>query len=200
MRTLTIVCLGIVLGHFWGCESRTPEDALSTDEFVRWSRDQDITFDLFEGEGPPNAYSAYVAIYFIYDLRELPDNFKFNATIFLDKKKSYASEINELTDSLKHKMFPVLYKLKFDYYEIHARKLRKHLIEHKGEFTGDSAEHLENLAKQYYDDAEKGWDKILQEIEAEGNYNPEVFDYWRGIIDSDLNEYKDFDASVNNYN
>jgi len=42
---------------------------------------------MFEGEGSFNTFSAYVGIYFIYDVGVNGD-LNFNVTTFLDKKKS----------------------------------------------------------------------------------------------------------------
>ncbi|MGE0772388.1 MAG: hypothetical protein AB7K37_11800 [Cyclobacteriaceae bacterium] len=180
------------------CTTRTIEDALTSDDFLRWSRDQQVSLEIFTGSGPDNAYSAWVGYYFIYDLRDLP-NFRFNVTTILDKTKSYASEINERTDLNRHKLFPTLYKLKFDHYEVYARKFRKYLVEQQSELRSDSEQSLQLKMKEYYDEAELKWDEIMDEIERNDDYSEEHFRYLRSIIDLDLDELKDFGPSTNNY-
>jgi hypothetical protein len=195
-RLLTFIYLISVL--LSGCSEKTAEEALSTDEFVRWSADQDISYDMFLGSGRENAYSAYVGFYFIYDLHDVPD-LRFNVTTFLDRAKSYASELNENSDSTKHQMFEKLYKLKFDHFEIYARKFRKHLIENGREYDSESEEKIRALASEFFHMADSAWNKIDNEIKINNDYTEEHFRYLRKMIDLDLEAYKEFDDSRNNY-
>src|SRR5688572_1466373 len=94
--------------------AETIEEALTSENYVRWSKDQEITPDLFKGKGPANAYSMWIGFYFIYDQRS--DDFKFNLTTFIDKEQSYFDKVNELVDTDTIKFSPEMYKLKFDHY------------------------------------------------------------------------------------
>ena len=198
MNKVFEILLLLVCSLAIGCTSRTIEDALTSDDFVRWNKEQQIDFSLFKGSGPKNAYSAWVGIYFIYDLRNLPE-FRFNVTTILDKNKSYASEINEMTDLHRHEMFPQLYKLKFDHFEISTRRFRKYLLENQTEFTEDSKDFLEEKSKSYFDEADEAWESIMEEIERNDDYTEEHFRYLRNMIDLQLAELKEFDSSKNNY-
>lgn len=178
-------------------DGTTVEEALTSDNFVRWSKEQQITFDQFKGKGPENAYSMWIGFYFIWDFRT--DEFKFNVTTFMDKNKSYVAETTEQTDTEKVAFFPTMYKLKFDFYEVYARQFRKYLLENQKDFNLDSREDLESLSSRYYDEAEKAWKEIIDDLEANNGYNQERFDELRIRIDSDLDSYKEFDSAVNNY-
>lgn len=193
-----LISLGLFAIIIYGCGERTVDDALSTDEFIRWTKDQNITYDMFLGKGSDNAYSAWVGFYFIYDIHEAPD-IRFNVTSFLDRTKSYAGEINDNTDSIKHNMFERLYKLKFDHFEIYARRFRKHLIENKEEFTPESDDKIRPLSAKFINQADSAWTNINEEIERNNDYTEEHFSYLRKMIDIDLETYKEFDDSKNNF-
>jgi hypothetical protein len=117
----------------------------------------------------------------------------------MDKNKSYVAETTEQTDTEKLSFFPTMYKLKFDFYEVYARQFRKYLMENQKDFNFDSREDLESLSSKYYDEAEKAWKEIIDDLEANNGYNKERFDELRTRIDSDLDNYKEFDSSINNY-
>lgn len=194
-----LISIGLFALIIYGCGERTANEVLNTDEFIRWTKDQNITYDMFQGEGPDNAYSAWVGYYFIYDIHEAPD-IRFNVTTFLDKTKSYASEINEKTDSTKHKMFEKLYKLKFDHFETYARKFRKHLIEYRNDFTPESDDKIRSLSSKFYNQADSSWTNISDGIEQNNDYTEEHFLYIRKMIDIELESYREFSDSTNNLN
>lgn len=192
-----LISLGLIAVISYGCGERTVDDAMTTDDFVRWKKDQNITYDMFLGKGSDNAYSAWIGFYFVYDIHEAPD-IRFNVTTFLDRTKSHASEVNDNTDSVKHKMFEKLYKIKFDHFEVYARRFRKHLMENKGEFTPESDDRVRALSAKFFNQADSAWTKINDEIERTNDYTEEHFSYLRKMIDIDLETYKDFDDSKNN--
>ena len=193
----TIVCAIWALSPIIQGDTTTIEDALTSDDFVRWNKDQQITFDQFKGEGPENAYSMWIGFYFIWDLTT--DEFKFNVTTFMDKSKSYVAETTDQTDTDKVALFPTMYKLKFDFYEVYARQFRKYLLENQKDFDPDSREDIESLSSKYFDEAEKAWKVIIDDLETNNGYNKEKFDELRTRVDSELDMYKDFDSAVNNY-
>jgi hypothetical protein len=193
-----LISIGLFAVIICGCGERTVNDVMSTDEFVHWAKDQNITYDMFLGKGSNNAYSAWVGFYFIYDIHKAPD-IRFNVTTFLDRTKSYTGEINDNTDSIKYKMFERLYKLKFDHFEIYARRFRKHLIENKEEFTPESDDKIRPLSAKFFNQADSAWTNINDEIERNNDYTEEHFSYLRKMIDIDLETYKEFDDSKNNF-
>jgi hypothetical protein len=194
-QIFTIALIAILLN---GCKDRTIDDALASDELIRWKKEQKISFDMFLGTGPDNAYSAYVGYYFIYDLKDAP-NIRFNVTTFLDRTKSYASDVNEMTDSTKHAMFPQLYKLKFDHFEIYARKFRKYLVENGSTFNRESEDQLRPITEKFLNQADSAWTVIMNDIEVNNDYTQEHFRYLRDIIDMDLAENIEYDDSRNNF-
>jgi hypothetical protein len=196
MKKLILCTLVLVV---FACKTTTEKihDILTSEDFLKWNKDQPITFDLFQGEGPENAYSMWVGIYLIYDF-DLPE-FRFNVTTFMDKTKSYVAEPSELTDKEKVAFFPMMYKLKFDHYEIYARKLRQFITENKNSFSFDSRDELEALNSKYYQEAENSWQAITDDLENNNGFNEEKFSYLRFKIDAELNDLKMFDQSVNNY-
>jgi hypothetical protein len=196
MRKLILCSL---LFFVFACKTTTEkiQDALTSEDFLKWKKDQPITFDLFQGEGPENVYSMWIGIYLIYDFDS--PVFKFNVTTFMDKTKSYVAQPSELTDKEKVAFFPTMYKLKFDHYEIYARKLRQYIVENKNSFSIDAKDEFEALNPKYYQEAENSWKVIIDDLENNNGFNEEKFNYLRSKIDAELNELKMFDESVNNY-
>lgn len=61
--------------------------------YLRWTKDQQITWDIFKGSpSGQGVFSFYIGLYYFYDKK---DDFKFNATIYIDKEKSWVKEKND---------------------------------------------------------------------------------------------------------
>lgn len=174
--------------------SGTIEEILTSDNFVRWSKEQNITIDFFEGTGPENTNSMWVGIYFIYDFRS--DEFKFDVTTFMDKQKSYF-DMGKV-ESAEIKIYQNVYKLRFDNCEIYARKFRKYLVDNKSKFNYESKESLISLSNEFRNESESKWKEITEDLTRDG-YSEERLSELRDDIDKRLEELKDFDSRVNNY-
>ncbi len=169
------------------------EYKVESENYVRWSKEQQITWDLFTGDREERGiYYNYFGLYFFYDLR---DGLKFNATVFFDRKKSWVRPKEDWGESAVYYLqAQKLLKLKFDYYEVTIRKLRKYLIENKNKLKYESQ--LRSLGNEYLYKAESEWNDIENEIKFDlSDNNLEAI---RKKVDADLDELSQFDARVNN--
>ena len=167
------------------------EYGMESKYYVRWAADQQITWDLFQGE--PNGdgiFHNYFGLYFFYDVR---DSLKFNATVFLDKRKSWVKPKAEWGESARfYEQAQKQEKLQFDYYECVIRELRKYLNEHKNTLNTDE---IRNVSGVYYNRARSEWGEIQASL---GN---DIYDARlapiRQSIDARLEELNEFDTRVN---
>lgn len=163
-----------------------------SNNYVRWTPEQEITMDLFLGEPSSDAfYYHYFGIYYYYDLR---DGLKFNVTIYFDKVKSWARPKSEWGESIDlYYIAPKLLKLKFDYYEYGARLLRKYLKEHENELTNEKD--VRFLADKYRNIADSEFMEIYDNLNFDFS-EPKLLKI-RQLIDLKLTELDEFDESVN---
>ncbi len=168
------------------------EYGTKSDSFIRWTKDQQITWDFFKGEPKGNGlYSCYFGLYYFYDVR---DSLKINATLYIDKEKSWFKPKTEWGKSsdLYESSLKVL-KLKFDFYEYVFRQLRRHLIENQKQLTDDQI--IKILPDEYYNKAESEWRQIEQRLDFD--YSNSTLSKVRVFIDKKLNELSAYDTRVN---
>jgi hypothetical protein len=195
MNRLKLILIGIIIFSCTGTDESI-KDVLTSDNYVRWSKDQKITPDLFEGNGSEYAYSMWAGYYFIYDLRS--GDLKFNVTTFMDKKKSHFDKMNELVGIDTIKFSSEMFKLRFDHYEVYARKLRKHLLDNKSSIMNESKDNIESISPKFQKAADTAWREIINDLQN-NDYNLETLSQLRLEIDGRLTELKDYDSTVNNY-
>lgn len=168
------------------------EYGLESKNYVRWTREQPITWDMFTGDvNGQGVFNNYYGIYFFSTKDSI---IRFNATVYFDKEKSWVrpqSEWEEGSENL-YNQFPKVLKLKFDYYEYVVRQFRKHLKENGKELN---QEDIEPILQSHYDKAEKEWDEIFKKLNYD--FSETKLSEIRLTIDNGLNELKDFDSSLN---
>jgi hypothetical protein len=160
--------------------------------YVRWTREQPITWDLFAAD--PNGQGIFYNYYGIYFFWTKDSILRFNATVYFDKSKSWVKPKNEWNNDSQtvYDDFPKVLKLKFDYYEYVVRQLRKHLTENSRQLE---QEDLRPILESYYDKAEKEWSEIQNELNYD--FSESKLAPVRAMIDEKLLEYKQFDSSLN---
>jgi len=193
IRTILVLLLfgATSCGDFGRRWSDYIEYKFNSKNSVYWTREQMITSDLFVGE-PRNdgTYYAYFGVNFLWDKG---DKLKFNIRIFFDKKKSWIKPESEWGDYPgQFHQVPKLLKLKFDYLEFGARRLRKYLTEKNEELNDDNVKHA---VDSHWDKAYQEWTEIQRELGddiSDSKLNPV-----REMVDKKLQELVDFDTKVN---
>ena len=168
------------------------EYGTESDNYLRWSEKQLIKWEFFQGDiDGDGLFYTYIGIYFFYDVSE---ELRFNATIYLDKEKSWVRDREEWGEyASDYHQIEKLYKLQFDYYEYTARKLRKYLLENSQKLR--EGDEIRDLPIEYYNKAKTGWAEILKSFNQ--NYTDEELNLKRQMIDAKLEELKEFDSRVN---
>ena len=195
MNRLLIIMITIGIGACTKADQDKLKDyieyGLESREFVRWTKEQPITWDHFTAA--PNGRGIYYNYYGIYFFWTKDSVLQFNATVYFDKGKSWVKPKSEWGDAdIIYDQVPKLLKLKFDYYEYVARQLRKQLSE-----TGHNLneEDMRPLIQTYYDKAENEWKAIQDDLNCD--YSDSKLEPIRLMIDMRLEELKDFDSSIN---
>ena len=160
--------------------------------YVRWTKEQPITWDLFKGD--PNSEALFKNYYGLYFFHRKDSLLRFNVTIYFDKEKSWAKPKNEwnIESQPLYEAYPKVLKLKFDYYEYVIRQLRKDLTENGSTLE---EEDMKPLAESYYNKAETEWTEIQRQLNYD--FSEEKLSAVRMMVDERLNELKAFDASLN---
>jgi hypothetical protein len=197
MKRITILialCLASISCSQYAAENLKGyiEYGIESDNYVRWAKDQQLTWDLFNGDiDGEGAVYHYFGLYFFYDMA---DGLKFNATIYFDRNKSWVRPKEEWGAFAQYyDQAPKLLKLQFDFYELTIREMRKFLVENKNTLT-DEVE-IRELGAQYYDKAQAEWNKIQEELDYD--FSDGKLDLVRQMIDSKLDELQEFDTRVN---
>jgi hypothetical protein len=167
------------------------EYGLESRNYLRWTKEQPITWDLFAGDiNGTGLYYNYYGIYFFWVKEE---KLRFNATVYFDKEKSWVKPKDEWGESAEYyEQMPTVLKLKFDYYEFIARQLRKHLIDNGNSIRDED---MRSLIERYYDKAKREWEVIQTQLFEE--FSESKLQEIRSSIDSDLNGLKKYDSSLN---
>jgi hypothetical protein len=194
IRLIAVLLLTTLSCSKYGAENLKGfiEYGTESENYVRWTKEQQITWDLFKGDvDGQGIYYNYFGLYFFYDLQ---DGLKFNATIYFDKEKSWVKPKEEWGESAEYyDQAQKLLKLKFDYYEATIRQLRKFLIENKDVLTDE--ERIRELGPEYYDKAAAEWAEIEDKLDYD--FSDDKLGAVQQIIDSKLKELDEFDTRVN---
>jgi hypothetical protein len=197
MNRFTLLSVSLIV---FGCNQTDRESLkdyiefkIDSQNYVRWSKDQKISWDIFNNK--PNgdgSYDAYFGTYFYWDFDE-NNVFKFNATVYFDREKSWVKGKDEWGDNeIYYNDIPELLKLKFDYHEYVTRQFRKELVE-SGKHKTD--EELRELSIRFFNRAEKEWNELQQNLL--NNFSVVTMHDIRQVMDVKLNALKDFDDSLN---
>jgi hypothetical protein len=161
--------------------SQTEKDIYTSDDYIVWGK-QELTWNDFKG---PVLSKDFNGTYGGFSFHHNIDG-KWFAFAYFNKNRSWHN--GESDKVLIHE------KYHFNIVEIHARKLRKAIIENK--WTMDSVQQINYLVKNLL--AESASMQNLYDEETEHSKNRVKQKVWEAKIDEQLNGLKDYSSIIIN--